>query len=111
MNWYFVAWHWVEIHTGVLPLKPSRAYNFWSGFGSDLGEVTILGAVVAGYRKMNCHSKGCWRIAHHEIDRNGVKYKVCRKCHPDVDHENRLRREHFAHPAGQKRDARGRFTK
>lgn len=39
-----------------------RWYAFWSGFGSDLQEFAILGAMVAGYRKINCHYKGCPRI-------------------------------------------------
>ena len=37
-------------------------YAFWSGFGSDLGELAIVGAIV---RHVNCHSKGCWRLGHH----------------------------------------------
>lgn len=39
-----------------------RMYNFWSGFGSDLGELAIVGAVV---RHVNCSQRGCWRLGHH----------------------------------------------
>jgi len=37
-------------------------YAFWSGFGSDLGELAIVGAII---RHVNCHQKGCWRLGHH----------------------------------------------
>lgn len=49
-------------------------YGFWSGIGSDLGEVTLLGALVMYARHHNCHATGCWRLGHpHE----GVVH--CRK--------------------------------
>ena len=60
----------------------SRAYGFWSGFGSDLGELALIGGVWMGLRKLNCHVKGCWRIGHHSLE--GTPYVVCRKHHPDV---------------------------
>jgi len=37
-------------------------YAFWSGFGSDLGELAIVGVV---WNHLNCHEAGCWRIARH----------------------------------------------
>ena len=43
-------------------------YAFWSGFGSDLGEVALVGAVLGGYRKHNCHQRRCWRIGRHVVD-------------------------------------------
>jgi hypothetical protein len=50
------------------PLQNGNGYNFWSGFGSDLGEVTLVTAIVAGffgaYRHHNCHVKRCWRPGH-----------------------------------------------
>ena len=39
----------------------NKMYNFWSGFGSDIGELAIVGAL---YRHVNCHEKGCWRLGH-----------------------------------------------
>ena len=39
-----------------------RWYAFWSGFGSDLGELAIVGAIL---RHVNCHEKGCWRLGRH----------------------------------------------
>lgn len=57
----------------------STWYVFWSGFGSCLTEFAIIGVV---FRKINCHTRGCWRIGHHHIE--GTPYTVCRRHHPDV---------------------------
>jgi hypothetical protein len=117
MNWYFVAWHWVEVHTGVLPAAPSRAYNFWSGIGSDIGEVAIIAAVIGTYRKFNCHVPHCWRLAHHSYEIDSVEYRLCRKHHPNVDDKSRKTAQDFADhhaaksaPKGQARDKKGRFA-
>jgi hypothetical protein len=78
--------HWLALHTGTLHGGPDLYYNFWSGFGSDLGEATLISAVsigvYTGVRKVNCHTKGCWRIGHHPLD--GTPYILCRHHHPDV---------------------------
>ena len=78
--------HWVALHTGILNGGPDKYYNFWSGFGSDLGEATLISAVgigvYTGVRKVNCHAKGCWRIGHHPLD--GTPYILCRHHHPHV---------------------------
>lgn len=55
-------------------------YGFWSGAGSDLGEVALLGAVLAAARHANCHNKGCWRIISHPVE--GTPFKACHKHHP-----------------------------
>lgn len=34
-------------------------YGFFSGFGSDLGEITLFGGVIVLLRKHNCHVDGC----------------------------------------------------
>lgn len=39
-------------------------YGFWSGFGSDLGEIAILGGLITFVRHKNCTTKGCWRLGH-----------------------------------------------
>ena len=78
--------HWFALHTGTLHGGPDVYYNFWSGFGSDLGEATLISAVCigvyTGVRKVNCHTKGCWRIGHHPL--TGTPYILCRHHHPDV---------------------------
>jgi len=64
MNW----WHWFLRHflqeIGATS-SSSRAYNFWSGFGSDIAEFAIIGALVQVVRNLNCHEKGCWRLSRH----------------------------------------------
>lgn len=119
MHWYFASWHWLETHLGILPLKPSRAYNWWSGSGSDLGELAIIAALVGTARKWNCHIKGCWRLAHHEYDLDGVKYHLCRVHHPATDTRPTLSDFDAHHAAmvdqskpakGTKRDEKGRFA-
>jgi hypothetical protein len=78
--------HWFALHTGTLHGGPDVYYNFWSGFGSDLGEATLISAVgigvYTGVRKVNCHTKGCWRIGHHPLE--GTPYILCKHHHPDV---------------------------
>lgn len=85
--WHWL-WLWFAIHTGTYN-EPGPYYGFFSGFGSDLGEIALIGAVFQVYRKHNCHIKGCWRIAHYEFtDReNGDTYMLCRKHHPSIHKE------------------------
>jgi hypothetical protein len=110
MHWFNVLWHWVEVHTGTVN-EPGPYYGFWSGFGSDIGEVAIIGAIVAGYRKWNCHVKGCLRLAHHTYAIDGVEYHLCRRHHPAIDHKNRKTAGHFfehhAAKSAPKQQARG----
>jgi hypothetical protein len=79
------VWHWIIAHflqeTGTSS-SASRAYNFWSGFGSDIGELAIVGGLVSVYRQHNCHTKGCWRLGKHPVD--GTPWRVCRRCHPTI---------------------------
>ena len=81
--------HWFALHTGILKGGPDVYYNFWSGFGSDLGEATLISAVLVGLytgvRRVNCHTKGCWRIGRHRLD--GTPYVLCRHHHPEVPND------------------------
>jgi len=92
--------HWLAVHSGTLHGGPDPYYNFWSGIGSDIGEATLISAVgigvYTGIRKVNCHTKGCWRIGRHTLD--GTPYILCRHHHPEVpsggaSHEHIL--EHY----------------
>lgn len=56
-------------------------YQFWSGIGSDIGEVLIFGGLVAFYHRHNCHVHKCWRLSWHPHPEHG--HPVCRKHHPD----------------------------
>lgn len=75
-------WHPILHFLGIDNVS-GYAYGFWSGFGSDLGEIALVGAVIGIYRKHNCHVKGCWRIGKHPVD--STPFVVCRKHHPDID--------------------------
>jgi hypothetical protein len=47
-------WHWILNFTGVNDGQNAFAthmYNFWSGFGGDLAEFVLLGALITIYRK------------------------------------------------------------
>jgi hypothetical protein len=80
-------------------------YQFWSGIGSDVGEVTLLGALLALYRAhccTHCHRIGLHPLAVHTpattiadgsvTTRQAVThtYRSCRK-HLDHDHAERAR--------------------
>ena len=91
--------NWLYWHTGTNGSGPW--YGFWSGFGSDLGEGSLLLGVVALYKKHNCHTRRCLRIGKHPVD--GTPYIVCAKCHPDIpkggatlEHIHLKHREHKA---------------
>jgi hypothetical protein len=72
--------HLAALSTYLLHPLVGRGYQFWSGIGSDLGEVAIIGGVLAVVRRHNCHVKGCpkliWR-------RTAAGDSVCRHHHPE----------------------------
>lgn len=107
------ARHWFALHTGILHGGPDQYYNFWSGFGSDLGEATLISAVgigvYTGVRRVNCHTKGCWRIGHHVLE--GTPYILCRHHHPGVptkgaSHQHILEQHRKYTEAKEAREAR-----
>jgi hypothetical protein len=51
-------------------------YAFWSGIGADLGELAVIGGLIALYRRHNCHVQGCWHIGHLPVE--GTPWVVCR---------------------------------
>lgn len=96
--------HWIGIHTGIVDVS-GPYYGFWSGFGSDLAEFSILGAIATAayqlFKKYNCHEPGCWRVGTHPAA--GGQFLLCYHHHPDYrgkkpTHETieRLHREHLA---------------
>jgi hypothetical protein len=68
---------WFLHYTGTSDTS-GKWYGFWSGFGSDLGELTLITAVIAAARHKNCYKRGCWRLGH--IDpKHG--HPACKKHH------------------------------
>lgn len=55
-------------------------YGFWSGFGSDFGEVALVGSLIALWHHLECHIDGCHRPGRFPFHH----YKLCRKHHPAV---------------------------
>lgn len=85
MHWYHLIQHWFAYQTGSENTNGAPPnYNFWSGFGSDIAEVTIIGAMIGIFKKHNCHTRWCFRIGRHEFtdSATGVTYMLCRKHHP-----------------------------
>ncbi len=76
--------HWLAVHTGTVN-EPGPYYGFWSGFGSDIAEFGIIGAIgTAAYqlfKKFNCHEPGCWRVGTHPAA--GGQFALCYRHHPD----------------------------
>jgi hypothetical protein len=76
--------HWFAVHTGTVN-EPGPYYGFWSGFGSDIAEFGIIGAIgTAAYqlfKKYNCHEPGCWRVGTHPAA--GGQFSLCYRHHPD----------------------------
>lgn len=96
--------HWLQLHTGIIN-EPGPDYGFWSGFGSDLEEFGIIGAIGAAiyqlFKKYNCHEPGCWRVGQYPAA--GGQFLLCYRHHPDYrgrkpTHEliERLHREHLS---------------
>jgi Protein of unknown function (DUF3040) len=93
---------WLQVHLGIVN-EGGPYYGFWSGFGSDLAEISVLGAVgTAVYqlvKKFNCHQPGCWRVGNHPAA--GGQFMLCYRHHPDyrgrppgAELIERLHREH-----------------
>ena len=71
--------HW--FYTYFVHVLSGKGYQFWSGIGSDVGEVTLIGLVMVWWRHHNCHVYRCWRLSWHPHPDNG--HPVCRHHHPD----------------------------
>jgi hypothetical protein len=76
------AWHFLAHFLGAdygLPYGQWGAYNTWSGAGSDIGELGIIGGLAVMVRRHNCEVRRCWRLGRHWTAGGHV---VCRKHHP-----------------------------
>lgn len=71
-------WWWIELHTGTVH-ETGPFYGFFSGFGSDLGEITLITAVIAAWRHKNCHHPWCLRTGKPV---EGTPYIACHRHHP-----------------------------
>lgn len=55
-------------------------YGFWSGIGSDIGELAIIGGLIQIYRQHLCHVDGCYRWGRRSVE--GTPHIVCHRHHP-----------------------------
>jgi hypothetical protein len=76
--WHDFYWHWFEVHSGTVN-ESGPYYGFWSGFGSDIGEATLVAGVFALWRHHSCHVRGCARFGRPV---SGTPYLACPKHHP-----------------------------
>lgn len=77
MNWL--------VHILGIDNEAGRWYALWSGVGSDVGEVAILGGMVAFWRRHSCHvdsPRFCWRWGAHPVE--GTPFRACKRHHPAV---------------------------
>lgn len=81
-------WHDILTWTGSNNVSGTQ-YGFWSGFGSDVTEFAILGALLNHYRNHKCAA--CWRYGRHEVQ--GTKYKTCHK-HATIASHTQLKAKH-----------------
>ncbi len=65
-------------------------YGFWSGVGSDIAELAIIGGLITMVRQHNCEVHKCWRLGRHKT---AAGHRACRRHHPDghLTHERLLR--------------------
>ena len=109
-GWWSHAWFWLEVHLGIEDVS-GPWYAFWSGFGSDISEIAILGAIAAFIHHHNCQVKGCLRPGLHPVV--GTPYKTCKTHHPTIDHTERvtadtvLASRNRAHPDDQREKTAG----
>jgi len=100
--WHDVSFHWFEVHTGTVN-ESGPYYGFWSGFGSDVGEATLVAGLFAAWRHHSCHVRGCARLGRQV---QGTPYLACPKHHPAHKGSRRtvsLETIHTAHAESQAR--------
>jgi hypothetical protein len=49
-------WWWLQHITGM-DAPGNRPYNFWSGFGSDLAELALIGGLIRTVSLMKHHHR------------------------------------------------------
>lgn len=71
------VWLWMLHFTGADD-ESGPWYGFWSGFGSDIVEFSLLGGLITAYKHHQCHRHGCWRLGHRDPSHG---FPACRLHH------------------------------
>ena len=89
-----------EVHTFIpwshlgYPLE-GLGYSFWSGIGSDFGELTliasVLGSFLVAYKHIECHQEGCHRLGRFPHGH----LKLCHVHHPHVPSDGKINQTHI----------------
>jgi hypothetical protein len=65
-------------------VQQCKGYNFWSGIGADIGEITLVVSLVSGVlwfrRHFQCHEETCSKVGMHHVP--GTPYRTCWHHHP-----------------------------
>jgi hypothetical protein len=75
------VWHFLSHLIGTDNVS-GPWYGFWSGFGSDIAEFGLIGALIATYRHHKCTV--CWRLSRHSVE--GTHYRTCHRHLTIADH-------------------------
>jgi hypothetical protein len=94
MNIIHAILHWLAEWTGTnstYDTFSTHVYNFVSGFGSDLGEVALIGGVYHLFAVSRCHQggegfRGCRKHGKYDFfdPTTNTTYKLCSKHHPSA---------------------------
>jgi hypothetical protein len=81
-NWF---WHPEGICSGSAGMvQQCKGYNFWSGIGADIGEITLIVSIISGVlwfrRHYQCHEETCSKIGMHHV--RGTPFRTCWHHHP-----------------------------
>ena len=83
-------WFWHPIAPCSVPaaqFAKCKGYNFWSGIGADVGEITLIVSLISGIiwfrTHYQCHEETCSKIGMHHVPglrtgRAGITIRCCR---------------------------------
>jgi hypothetical protein len=88
--------HWLAHFFGFDAGEGNGAhYLFWSGAGSDIAELAVVGGLVTIVRKHNCHQPRCWRVGRYPVP--GTPWAVCRRHHPAPPGRETIRKHYHVY--------------
>lgn len=100
-----LLFHWLGLDSAS-----GTPYLAWSGAGGDVAELAVLGAVAAGWHRVNCSQQHCWRVGRRPLHDTGLH--LCHRHHPEGAkptgaHILALHRAHVLKVSGETRERLG----